>query len=103
MRPVRSLAVLACAGRARWASFRGTSELAQPHKPFRGESGGSCARSAPRGVGFGTRATRAVRVQHFISSYGYLAILLLMTAESACIPVPSELTMPFGGAIAAGA
>ena len=42
-------------------------------------------------------------VQHFISSYGYLAILLLMVAESACIPVPSELTMPFGGAIAAGA
>jgi LPXTG-motif cell wall-anchored protein len=42
-------------------------------------------------------------VQHFISSYGYLAIVLLMTAESACIPVPSELTMPFGGAIAAGA
>jgi len=40
---------------------------------------------------------------HFISSYGYLAIILLMTAESACIPVPSELTMPFGGAIAAGA
>ena len=37
------------------------------------------------------------------SSYGYLTILLLMTAESACIPVPSELTMPFGGAIAAGA
>ena len=42
-------------------------------------------------------------MQHFISSYGYLAILLLMIAESACIPVPSELTMPFGGAIAAGA
>ena len=43
------------------------------------------------------------KVQHFISSYGYLAILALMAAESACIPVPSELTMPFGGAIAAGA
>jgi membrane protein DedA with SNARE-associated domain len=42
-------------------------------------------------------------MQHFISSYGYLAILLLMVAESACIPVPSELTMPFGGAMAAGA
>jgi len=42
-------------------------------------------------------------MQHFISSYGYLAIALLMLAESACIPVPSELTMPFGGAIAAGA
>jgi membrane protein DedA with SNARE-associated domain len=33
-------------------------------------------------------------MQHFISSYGYLAILLLMTAASACIPEPSELTMP---------
>jgi membrane protein DedA with SNARE-associated domain len=42
-------------------------------------------------------------LQHFISSYGYLAILLLMIAESACIPVPSEFTMPFGGAVAAGA
>jgi membrane protein DedA with SNARE-associated domain len=42
-------------------------------------------------------------VQHFISSYGYLVILLLMTAEAACIPVPSEFTMPLGGAVAAGA
>lgn len=42
-------------------------------------------------------------MQQLISSYGYVAILLLMLAESACIPVPSELTMPFGGAIAAGA
>jgi hypothetical protein len=37
------------------------------------------------------------------SSYRYLAIVVLMTAESACIPIPSELTMPFGGALAAGA
>lgn len=42
-------------------------------------------------------------MQHFIASYGYLAIFLLMVAESACIPIPSELTMPFGGAVAAGA
>jgi membrane protein DedA with SNARE-associated domain len=42
-------------------------------------------------------------VQHFVGTYGYLAILLLMIAESACIPVPSELTMPLGGALAAGA
>jgi membrane protein DedA with SNARE-associated domain len=42
-------------------------------------------------------------VQHFISSYGYLAVFILMLAESACIPVPSELTMPFAGALAAGA
>jgi membrane protein DedA with SNARE-associated domain len=42
-------------------------------------------------------------VQHFIATYGYLAIFVLMVAESACIPVPSEVTMVFGGALAAGA
>jgi len=42
-------------------------------------------------------------VQSFIATYGYLAIFLLMLAESACIPVPSELIMLFGGALAAGA
>jgi len=42
-------------------------------------------------------------LQHFIANYGYAAIFLLMLAESACIPVPSELIMTFGGAIAAGA
>ncbi len=42
-------------------------------------------------------------MQHFISSYGYLAVFVLMLAESACIPVPSELTMLFAGALSAGA
>ncbi len=42
-------------------------------------------------------------MQHLIATYGYLAIFLLMVAESACIPVPSELIMTFGGALAAGA
>ena len=42
-------------------------------------------------------------MQHFITTYGYLAIFLLMMAESACIPVPSEVIMTFGGALAAGA
>jgi membrane protein DedA with SNARE-associated domain len=42
-------------------------------------------------------------VQTFIVTYGYLAIFVLMLAESACIPVPSELTMLFGGALAGGA
>jgi membrane protein DedA with SNARE-associated domain len=42
-------------------------------------------------------------VQQFITDYGYLAIFVLMLAESACIPVPSELIMTFGGALAAGA
>ncbi len=42
-------------------------------------------------------------MQHFIASYGYAAIFVLMLAESACIPVPSELIMTLGGALAAGA
>ena len=42
-------------------------------------------------------------MQHFIGTYGYVAIFVLMVAESACIPIPSELTMPLGGALAAGA
>ena len=42
-------------------------------------------------------------MQHFITTYSYLAVFLLMVAESACIPIPSELIMPLGGAIAAGA
>lgn len=33
----------------------------------------------------------------FISSYGIWAIFLLMTAESALIPIPSEVTMTFAG------
>jgi len=42
-------------------------------------------------------------VQHLITQYGYLAVFLLMLAESACIPIPSEVIMLFGGALAAGA
>jgi membrane protein DedA with SNARE-associated domain len=32
--------------------------------------------------------------------FGYVAIFGLMVAESACIPIPSEVTMLFGGAVA---
>ena len=39
-------------------------------------------------------------MQHFIATFGYPAIFVLMVAESACIPIPSELTMLFGGALA---
>ena len=42
-------------------------------------------------------------MQHFITQYGYLAVFLLMLAESACIPIASEVIMLFGGALAAGA
>jgi membrane protein DedA with SNARE-associated domain len=37
-----------------------------------------------------------------ISRHGYLAIFLLMVLESACIPIPSEAVMLFGGALAGG-
>jgi membrane protein DedA with SNARE-associated domain len=42
-------------------------------------------------------------VQHFITSYGVAAVFVLMALESACIPIPSEVIMLIGGAIAAGA
>jgi len=32
-----------------------------------------------------------------IATAGYGGIMLLMAIESACIPLPSELIMPFGG------
>jgi membrane protein DedA with SNARE-associated domain len=38
-----------------------------------------------------------------LSSYGYLAIFGLMLLESACIPIPSEVTMLFGGALTTAA
>lgn len=42
-------------------------------------------------------------MQQFITNYGYVAVFVLMLAESACIPVPSEVIMLFGGALAGGA
>ena len=42
-------------------------------------------------------------MQHLITSYGLVAVFLLMLAESACIPIPSELIMTFAGAVAGGA
>ena len=32
-----------------------------------------------------------------VSAVGYLGIVVLMTFESACIPIPSEIIMPFSG------
>lgn len=39
-------------------------------------------------------------MQHLISSGGYLAVFLLMLAESACVPIPSEVIMLFAGFVA---
>lgn len=45
-------------------------------------------------------------MEHFviseISRHGYIAIFILMTLESACIPIPSEAIMLFGGALTSG-
>ena len=37
---------------------------------------------------------------HAVASNGYLAVFLLMALSSACIPIPSEIVMLFGGALA---
>src|SRR5579863_1692139 len=38
-----------------------------------------------------------VLISKVIAVTGYAGIALLMAIESACIPLPSELIMPFGG------
>lgn len=40
-------------------------------------------------------------MQHLISSGGIAAVFLLMVAESACVPIPSEVIMLFAGVLAA--
>ncbi len=39
-------------------------------------------------------------ITQFISSIGYLGVFILMTLESAALPVPSEVVMPFAGYLA---
>ena len=42
-------------------------------------------------------------MQQSLATWGYLAIFLLTVLESACIPIPSEVTLGLGGALASGA
>ena len=42
-------------------------------------------------------------VTHQVALYGYAGVFVLMVLESACIPIPSEVTMLFGGALATAA
>lgn len=65
--------------------------------------------SVPRrtsGAAHGPVADATLAMSHFvvtqIGQYGYLAVFVLMVLESACIPVPSEVVMLFGGALAGG-
>jgi len=43
------------------------------------------------------------QLNHFLESYGYFAIFFLTVLEAACIPIPSEVTLGLGGAMATGA
>jgi membrane protein DedA with SNARE-associated domain len=38
-------------------------------------------------------------IMDWIQTHGYAAIVFLMALESACMPVPSEIVMPFAGAL----
>lgn len=38
-------------------------------------------------------------MQDFIQQHGYLALFLLAIVESMCVPIPSEVTFAFGGAM----
>ena len=37
-------------------------------------------------------------ITHQVASYGYLGVFVLMLLGSACVPIPSEVVMLFGGA-----
>ena len=39
-------------------------------------------------------------MQHFLSSWGYLALVVLTFAEAACVPIPSEVTLGYAGYLA---
>lgn len=45
-------------------------------------------------------AALAGAIVHLISRLGYAGIAALMAIESACIPLPSEITLPFAGFLA---
>jgi membrane protein DedA with SNARE-associated domain len=40
-------------------------------------------------------------IMHQISVFGYFGVVFLMGIESACIPLPSEIIMPFAGTLTA--
>ncbi len=41
----------------------------------------------------------AAAITAVIAATGYLGVLLLMAVESACVPLPSEVIMPFAGSL----
>ena len=49
----------------------------------------------------GLLANSTAIIQNLITNYGYLAIFVLMTLESASLPIPSEVILPLSGYLAA--
>lgn len=39
-------------------------------------------------------------MEHFLSSWGYVALVVLTVAEAACVPIPSEVTLGAAGYLA---
>ncbi len=52
------------------------------------------------GVIAGLLAGTSLLITTGVEQYGYIAVFVLMTLESALIPIPSEVTMPFAGFMA---
>jgi membrane protein DedA with SNARE-associated domain len=46
--------------------------------------------------------TLASGITGLIAAAGYAGVLLLMAIESACVPLPSEIIMPFAGSLVPG-
>ncbi|HXQ62763.1 MAG TPA: DedA family protein [Acidimicrobiales bacterium] len=42
-------------------------------------------------------------MQHALETWGYAAVFVLTLLESMCVPIPSEVTLGLGGALASGA
>ena len=64
-----------------------------------GAGGGEIGSVDPGPVEYRVLALFSQFVTDEIAHYGYLAIFVLMVLESACVPIPSEVTMLFGGAL----
>lgn len=60
--------------------------------------GGRRTRAVHLNTGVGANVTHVLTTA--LMHFGYLGILLAMTLESACIPIPSEIIMPFAGYLA---
>lgn len=51
-----------------------------------------------RDFGEGSAVRKNSGMQSFVQSYGYFALVVLSIVESACAPIPSEVTFGFAGA-----